>query len=940
MGSVAGATIANAWVQIDPSFDGLARKLKTGLEGPVEKAGRDAGEKAGKAVGDGLERQAKQAGAKAGDAIGSGIEGKLRGGSGIARMAAAVGFGALVNNAKNAASDLQQAIGATESVFGESASKIDEWAKGAADALGLSERSARESLNLIGSQFKNFGFSMDDAMSKGQDLVELGADLAATFGGSTADAVRALSAVFRGEFDSIEKYGVSLRQSEVAQRAVSMGLAKSTTQVSRHAQAQATMAMILEQTADAQGQFAREADTAAGAQARAAAKAENAAAAMGDALLPVYAKVTEVVGTVAEAFSKLPGPVQTGVVALAGIAALSGPLSGLSGIIGGIGRAAKGLSGLSMLSKVGLGLGAATLAVGAGFAIWDRFQRKQRELEANTRAVADALPAQVTETWRLAEASAGATGTIDGLRVAQEALSATLADNGDMGKRLTQAMGALGLQTKDALTVLSSITDDPIAGMMELGESMGLSTTNAYLLAEALDRTDGSLDDLRQEFMYAATELAGGALPENMLLTEDAAAALWEELGPLADAMGDLEGVAKAIDLDDLAQQFLNASAAGSQAAADLVADAKASALAADSTATALDVYLEYNRLLATMTPAQRALVVGMKDAATATDDLAGGLQKLEMREVASSFDRAADAASGFSSALDKVIGPSMDLEESSRRIRDNAADLAAAFAENGASLDINTEAGRKNREEVQKSAQGLLDHAEAMIADGASIEEATAFVSWSTGALVAQAKQAGVSEAEMRDYLATLGMTPAQVSTAIQLMNDEAAKRRVNELIGRLDAIPDPVRSEIQALIDTGQLALAEARLRDLARPRTAVIHVTSSGTVQVAKRYTAQYSAHGNIFDTPTLSVFGEAGAEAILPLTRPTDMSRIVNDPQVRGPVLSALGARPSGGGGGGLVWNQNAPVYGVDDLRATIAEAWRALQRKQLAGSRFA
>lgn len=931
---MASVTVANAYVQIDPSFDGLARKLKTGLEGPVEKAGKEAGEKAGRAVGDGLEREAKKAGDKAGAAIGSGIEGKLRGGSGIARMAAAVGFGALINNAKNAASDLQQAIGATESVFGASASKIDDWAKGAADALGLSERSARESLNLIGSQFKNFGFSMDDAMSKGQDLVELGADLAATFGGSTADAVRALSAVFRGEFDSIEKYGVSLRQSEVAQRAVSMGLAKSTTQVSRHAQAQATMAMILEQTADAQGQFAREADTAAGAQARAAAKAENAAAAMGDALLPVYAKVTEVVGTVAEAFSKLPGPVQTGVVALAGIAALSGPLSGLSGIIGGIGKAAKGLSGLSTLSKVGLGLGAATAAVGIGVAVWQKLGEKQREVARYSSEVAAALPAAAREMWAEAEAAAGATGKLDGLAIAHDALGESVRRNTGNGEALNVALGTVKKNADELDEVLIDIAQNGSQRALEaLAGEAGLAPQMAKLAAWTV-AAGGSLEDMESTFPGMAEYLG---------ISADAVGDLWNELGPLVAALHTLDTEASKLDLAVVGREALATAVATSTLTAEaekLVSAAEKATGMSRNGPDAWGVWEKFNELLADLPAAQRAAIVGsselgkkLGDAGDAATDLGGGLQKLEMREVASSFDRAADAASGFSSALDKVIGPSMDLEESSRRIRDNAADLAAAFAANGASLDINTEAGRKNREEVQKSAQGLLDHAELMIADGASIEEATAFVNWSTGALAAQAKQAGVSEAEMGDYLSTLGLTPDKVSTAIQLMNDEAAKKRVEALIAKLDSVPDPVRSEIQALIDAQQFAAAEAKLNTLSRTRTAHVAVQVTGGSRAASQltFTAQARETGGPVVAGRPYIVGEKRPELFVP----------GQDGYIYPKVPASIPMSPnSGTAGGGLVWNQNAPVYGVDDLRATIAEAWRALQRKQLAGSRFA
>jgi hypothetical protein len=95
----------------------------------------------------------------------------------------------------------------------------------------------------------------------------MGADMAATFGGPASDAVSALSSVLKGEFDPIERYGVSLKQSDINARLAAQGQANLTGEALKQAQAQAALDLVTQQTSATQGMFASESDTAAGAQA-------------------------------------------------------------------------------------------------------------------------------------------------------------------------------------------------------------------------------------------------------------------------------------------------------------------------------------------------------------------------------------------------------------------------------------------------------------------------------------------------------------------------------------------------------------------------------------------------------------------------------------------------------------------------------------------------
>jgi len=233
--------------------------------------------------------------------------------------------GAVLYGAKklvDAAAELEQSIGGTAAVFKEASGAVNDFTKNSAELVGMSENAARTITSRLGASLKGFGMSTEDAAKTAIDLTKTGADLAATLGGKSSDAVAALGSALRGEYDPLERFGIALKASQVNAKAVSMGLAESETSVTAYAKGQATLALITEQSAFAQGQFGREATTASGQASIASGKTEDAAASLGKSLLPVYAKIQETIGFVADAFTALPGPAQTAVLGFAGVIAI------------------------------------------------------------------------------------------------------------------------------------------------------------------------------------------------------------------------------------------------------------------------------------------------------------------------------------------------------------------------------------------------------------------------------------------------------------------------------------------------------------------------------------------------------------------------------------------------------------------------------------------
>lgn len=209
---------------------------------------------------------------------------------------AAVGAAAITGiglAAYNAASDAQQAAGGIEAVFGRFASQVNANAQNAATSVGLATSEYQNFATILGSQLTNMGTPMDQVAGQTDELISLGADLAATYGGTTADAVSALSSLMRGERDPIERYGVSINQAALDAQLAAMGLDGLTGSAATNANAQATLALLTQQTSAAQGQFARETDSAAGAQQIANAEWANATAQLGTGLLPTITNVSK-----------------------------------------------------------------------------------------------------------------------------------------------------------------------------------------------------------------------------------------------------------------------------------------------------------------------------------------------------------------------------------------------------------------------------------------------------------------------------------------------------------------------------------------------------------------------------------------------------------------------------------------------------------------------
>ncbi len=206
---------------------------------------------------------------------------------GLAAGAAATAVGV---KAVKMASDFEQSRGAIDDVFKSGAASMHRFASKAAQTAGISANSYNELATVLGAQLKNGGTAIDQLSGKTDGLIRTGADLAAMFGGTTKEAVEAISSALKGERDPIERYGVTLKQSAIDAEAAALGFTKVGNSFSAEAQQAATLSLISKQTADAHGKFGREADTLAHKVQVLKARCDDFTVKVGGSLMPIVKK--------------------------------------------------------------------------------------------------------------------------------------------------------------------------------------------------------------------------------------------------------------------------------------------------------------------------------------------------------------------------------------------------------------------------------------------------------------------------------------------------------------------------------------------------------------------------------------------------------------------------------------------------------------------------
>jgi TP901 family phage tail tape measure protein len=689
-----------------------------------------------------------------------------------------------------------------------------------------------------------------------------------------------------------------------------------------------TLATTLGKTADAAGAFDEAWQTWVGTDAakvsQAFGKIKVAMVEVGEVLLPIVADVADVIGTLASAFGELPGPVQAAAVAFGALAITAGPFILFAGTI---------IKNIALIKAAIAGLQAITLPTWlSGLS------------GMGARAGAGAVSGPIGALLALNVAGAGAhnasldaveAGTVEDRRRnswAGRAADTVLQRNvsGSIGSDVQKPVPSRGLaDLMSGGTPLNTEIPESIAALPSLFDEAW--RTNRGLNSSLMDSVRFLRDAGESATVFEGHVLRGAEAEARMANANARVSAEQDFYNMKAN-----EGIR--IAAEQYAQFQRNQEAA--EAYRDVLASDEWGAAPLEAAGTALG---NFNAMLF------------------------NGYSQIATTE---------SAMDGLAEALKEV---------------------GTVGADGMADLNLKTEEGRRAFAALQEVAGAFEPQlAEAVSAAGGSVDTLAGTLGGLRDSFIETAVAAGIPRAEAENLATAIGLIPENATTLIELQGDEEARIRLGLMQSAINLLDEKDQVEIGLLIADGQFsaaaALAQQKLGALdatnatptitaidnasgtiasvrgglagLRDRTITIttrHVTTRITVDAqgsqtgGRIYDAEghlkgiLAAEGGYFDKPTIGMWAEAGAEAILPLTDPTRMRALLSDPRISGPMFAALQtpshSASSASGAGmassatSLTWNQNAPIYGVDDLRHTINDVLGARDARVRAGSRL-
>jgi len=217
-----------------------------------------------------------------------------RAGVALAVGSAAAGLFALKlgKDALDAASNLQETLSKSNTVFGTSAASVEKWSQTAARSFGQSQQAALEAAGTFGNLFVQLGVGAAEAAKLSKAQVQLASDFASFHNTSPEEAIEAMTAAYRGEYDAVQRYVPTINAAAVEQRGLAMGLAATKAELTAQDKALAVNALLTEGAGAAAGDFARTSDGLANKQRTLSAVWGDAQVVLGEKLLPAVSAVT------------------------------------------------------------------------------------------------------------------------------------------------------------------------------------------------------------------------------------------------------------------------------------------------------------------------------------------------------------------------------------------------------------------------------------------------------------------------------------------------------------------------------------------------------------------------------------------------------------------------------------------------------------------------
>jgi phage-related protein len=281
-----------------------------------------------------------------------------------------------------------------------------------AKSLGMTEQQYKKNATTIATYYKNMGLAGEESAKLSQKTMTLSADLAAVADVPVDEALRDVKSALMGNYEAVDKYGVSLSANALENSEYVKSLGKKWNQLSENEKMMAAYNEITRQSSSAQGLAKQEASSFGMQMKLLKESIEETVGQLGSALLPILEpivkKFQEVTEKVSEWVKENPKLAQAILMVVGGLGlflAVVGPLVAAVGLI------TMGIAGLSAVSWPVVGAVAAITAVIVGlvaagiylYTHWEEVKAKAIEIwNAIKEGVSNAVSALgdfISATW-------------------------------------------------------------------------------------------------------------------------------------------------------------------------------------------------------------------------------------------------------------------------------------------------------------------------------------------------------------------------------------------------------------------------------------------------------------------------------------------------------------------------------------------------------------
>lgn len=313
------------------------------------------------------------------------------------------------------------------------------------------------------------------------------------------------------------------------------------------------------------------------------------------------------------------------------------------------------------------------------------------------------------------------------------------------------ALGAAGKAAQEAIYGTAAGTNELKQILADTGnyDQAFSHLTGEYNSMEEALRTlvgDGWLDKLDRG-LSAVNQAVGGPLPDDV-------AAASEQFTAMGDILAQMVSQG---DAQTAAEQF-----------ADMASKAEALGYSQEDLLSLMPAYQE----------ALIGLADGQYDAAYAVSETTG---EVDLQTTALYENMAAQAA---------AAGEALSLRSAQRNLQAAVDAASAAVKENGKTLDVTTEKGRKNQDALDGIARAGWDLIDSMQANGATQEELQGTMSQTRSRFIDVAQSMGLSKKEARNLADELGLIPKNVDSDVNVHTGaaQAAMAGVQSVLNEID--------------------------------------------------------------------------------------------------------------------------------------------------------